>query len=83
LVQVERFARIDLNVIIRMNWAPIGTRTLAAFFERWTESVGHRISDANRNSAMNTLNVSFMCGSPFEARAAFKRVRLPSLSRYA
>jgi hypothetical protein len=29
LVQVERFARIDLNVIIRMNWAPIGTRTLA------------------------------------------------------
>lgn len=30
LVQVERFARIDLNVIIRMNWAPIGTRTLAA-----------------------------------------------------
>jgi hypothetical protein len=29
LVQVERFARIDLNVIIRMNWTPIGTRTLA------------------------------------------------------
>jgi hypothetical protein len=30
LIQVERFARIDLNVIIRMNWTPIGTRTLAA-----------------------------------------------------
>jgi hypothetical protein len=29
LVQVERFARIDLNVIIRMNWTPIGMRTLA------------------------------------------------------
>ncbi len=27
LVQVERFARIDLNVIVRMNWAPIGART--------------------------------------------------------
>ena len=30
LVQVERFARTDLNVRIRMNWTPIGTRTLAA-----------------------------------------------------
>ena len=29
LVQVERFARIDMNVIIRMNWEPIGTRTQA------------------------------------------------------
>ncbi len=29
LVQVERFARIDLNVIIRMNWEPIGKRTRA------------------------------------------------------
>lgn len=29
LVQVERFARIDLNVIIRMNWEPIGIRTRA------------------------------------------------------
>jgi Patatin-like phospholipase len=29
LIQVERFARIDLNVLIRMNWMPIGTRTLA------------------------------------------------------
>src|SRR4029450_311935 len=29
LVQVERFARIDLNVIIRLNWEPIGTRTRA------------------------------------------------------
>jgi hypothetical protein len=29
LVQVERFARIDLNVIIRMNWKPIGERTRA------------------------------------------------------
>ncbi len=29
LVQVERFARIDLNVIIRMNWEPIGIRTQA------------------------------------------------------
>ncbi|WP_157676573.1 hypothetical protein [Afipia sp. GAS231] len=27
LVQVERFARIDLNVIVRMNWEPIGART--------------------------------------------------------
>jgi hypothetical protein len=27
LVQVTRFARIDMNVIIRMNWKPIGTRT--------------------------------------------------------
>ena len=30
LVQVERFARIDLNVIVRMNWEPIGARTRAA-----------------------------------------------------
>jgi hypothetical protein len=29
LVQVERFARIDLNVIIHMNWTPIGMLTLA------------------------------------------------------
>lgn len=29
LVQVERFARIDLNVMIRMNWEPIGKRTRA------------------------------------------------------
>jgi hypothetical protein len=29
LVQVERFARIDMNVIIRMNWEPIGIRTRA------------------------------------------------------
>ena len=29
LVQVERFARIDMNVIIRMNWEPIGGRTQA------------------------------------------------------
>ena len=29
LVQVERFARIDMNVIIRMNWEPIGMRTQA------------------------------------------------------
>jgi hypothetical protein len=29
LVQVERFARIDMNVTIRMNWEPIGTRTRA------------------------------------------------------
>jgi hypothetical protein len=27
LVQIERFARIDLNVIIRMNWEAIGVRT--------------------------------------------------------
>jgi hypothetical protein len=27
LVQVERFARIDMNVIIRLNWEPIGIRT--------------------------------------------------------
>ena len=27
LVQVARFARIDMNVIIRMNWKPIGART--------------------------------------------------------
>ena len=29
LVQVERFARIDMNVIIRLNWEPIGIRTQA------------------------------------------------------
>jgi hypothetical protein len=29
LVQVERFARIDMNVIIKLNWEPIGMRTLA------------------------------------------------------
>lgn len=29
LVQVERFARIDLNVRIRLNWEPIGIRTRA------------------------------------------------------
>jgi hypothetical protein len=29
LVQVERFARIDMNVLIRMNWKPIRTRTRA------------------------------------------------------
>lgn len=29
LVQVERFARIDMNVLIRMNWEPIGIRTRA------------------------------------------------------
>ena len=29
LVQVERFARIDLNVLIRMNWEPVGARTRA------------------------------------------------------
>jgi hypothetical protein len=29
LVQVARFARIDMNVMIRMNWKPIGTRTRA------------------------------------------------------
>jgi hypothetical protein len=29
LVQVERFARIDMNVIIELNWEPIGIRTRA------------------------------------------------------
>ena len=29
LVQVERFARIDMNVIIKLNWEPIGVRTQA------------------------------------------------------
>jgi hypothetical protein len=29
LVQVERFARIDMNVIIKLNWEPIGIRTQA------------------------------------------------------
>ena len=29
LVQIARFARIDLNVMIRMNWKPIGARTRA------------------------------------------------------
>ena len=29
LIQVERFARIDMNVIIRMNWKPIATRSRA------------------------------------------------------
>jgi len=29
LVQVERFARIDMNVIIKLNWEPIGMRTQA------------------------------------------------------
>ena len=29
LVHVERFARIDLNVLIRMNWEPVGARTRA------------------------------------------------------
>ena len=29
LIQVARFARIDMNVMIRMNWKPIGTRTRA------------------------------------------------------
>jgi hypothetical protein len=29
LVQVERFARIDMNVIVRLNWEPIGRRTQA------------------------------------------------------
>ncbi len=29
LVQVERFARIDLNVTIRINWKPIGARARA------------------------------------------------------
>ena len=29
LVQVERFARIDMNVIIKLNWEPIGIRTEA------------------------------------------------------
>jgi len=29
LVQVSRFARIDMNVVIRMNWKPIGMRTRA------------------------------------------------------
>jgi hypothetical protein len=29
LVQVERFARIDMNVTIRLNWEPIGIRTQA------------------------------------------------------
>jgi hypothetical protein len=29
LVQVERFARIDTNVIIKLNWEPIGMRTQA------------------------------------------------------
>ena len=29
LVQVSRFARIDMNVVICMNWKPIGTRTRA------------------------------------------------------
>jgi hypothetical protein len=29
LVQVARFARIDMNVMIRMNWKPIGTRSRA------------------------------------------------------
>lgn len=29
LVQVERFARIDMNVIVKLNWEPIGVRTQA------------------------------------------------------
>jgi hypothetical protein len=29
LVQVERFARIDMNVIVKLNWEPIGIRTQA------------------------------------------------------
>jgi hypothetical protein len=29
LVQVERFARIDLNVTIRMNWTPVRSRTFS------------------------------------------------------
>src|SRR5262249_25594779 len=29
LAQVARFARIDMNVVIRMNWKPIGTRSRA------------------------------------------------------
>jgi hypothetical protein len=33
LVQVERFARIDMNVIIRLNWEPIGIRTQAVTTE--------------------------------------------------
>jgi hypothetical protein len=33
LVQVERFARIDMNVIIRLNWEPIGVRTQAVTSE--------------------------------------------------
>ena len=33
LVQVERFARIDMNVIIRLNWEPIGIRTQAVTSE--------------------------------------------------
>ncbi len=37
LVQVERFARIDMNVIIRMNWEPIGARTRAV-----SEAIGAR-----------------------------------------
>ena len=33
LVQVERFARIDMNVTIRINWEPIGKRTQAVTHE--------------------------------------------------
>jgi hypothetical protein len=33
LVQVERFARIDMNITIRMNWKPIGVRTRTASTE--------------------------------------------------
>ncbi len=39
LLQVERFARIDMNVVIRMNWQPIGARTRAASKEIGTRSV--------------------------------------------
>jgi hypothetical protein len=33
LVQVERFARIDMNVIVKLNWEPIGIRTQAVTTE--------------------------------------------------
>jgi hypothetical protein len=39
LVQVERFARIDMNVTIRMNWEPIGTRTRAVSKEMGAREV--------------------------------------------
>jgi hypothetical protein len=88
LVQVERFARIDMNVIIRMNWEQIGIRNRAVADEIKTETLKEKpgphvalgsisypplaAGDANETGAMIYIKAS-LSGDEIDYVIAYKR----------